>query len=64
MSTHVELAFIKNFEAEVHVQYQQMGAKLRNTVRTKANVIGSTTTFQKVGKGTANTKPVMARFPS
>src|SRR5512134_569716 len=63
MSTHVELSFIKNFEAEVHVQYQQMGAKLRNTVRTKASVVGSTTTFQKVGKGTANTKARHGKVP-
>ena len=63
MSTHVEMSFVKNFEAEVHVQYQQMGAKLRNTVRTKASVIGSTTTFQKVGKGTANTKARHGKVP-
>ncbi len=63
MSTHVELAFVKNFEAEVHVQYQQMGAKLRNSVRTKANIVGSTTTFQKVGKGTANTKARHGKVP-
>jgi Phage capsid protein len=56
MSTSVELSFVKNFEAEVHLQYQQMGSKLRNTVRTKNNVVGATTTFQKVGKGTASTK--------
>lgn len=63
MSTHVELSFIKNFEAEVHVQYQQMGSKLRSTVRTKQNVIGSTTTFQKVGKGTASTKARHGKVP-
>ena len=56
MSTSVERSFVKNFEAEVHLQYQQMGSKLRNTVRTKNNVIGASTTFQKVGKGTASTK--------
>jgi hypothetical protein len=56
MLMQVEQSFIKNFEAEVHIQYQQMGSKLRNTVRSKDNVIGSTTTFQKVGKGTASTK--------
>ena len=56
MSTQVEQSFIANFEAEVHVQYQQMGSKLRNTVRTKDNIVGATTTFQKVGKGIASTK--------
>lgn len=56
MSTSVALSFVKNFEAEVHLQYQQMGSKLRNTVRSKNNVVGASTTFQKVGKGTASTK--------
>jgi hypothetical protein len=63
MSTTVERSFIKNFEAEVHLQYQQMGSKLRNTVRTKNNVIGATTTFQKVGKGTASTKARHGKVP-
>lgn len=56
MSTSIGLSFIKNFEAEVHVQYQQMGSKLRNTVRVKDGIVGASTTFQKVGKGTASTK--------
>jgi hypothetical protein len=63
MSTQVELSFIKNFEAEVHVQYQQMGSKLRNTVRTKNNIIGATTTFQKVGRGVASTKARHGKVP-
>jgi Phage capsid protein len=63
MATSIELSFIKNFEAEVHVQYQQMGSKLRNTVRTKDNVIGASTTFQKVGKGTASTKARHGKVP-
>lgn len=63
MSTHVEQSFIKNFEAEVHIQYQQMGSKLRNTVRTKQNVVGSTTTFQKVGRGVAGTKARHGKVP-
>src|SRR5512132_456361 len=63
MSTSVELSFVKNFEAEVHLQYQQMGSKLRNTVRVKNNVVGATTTFQKVGKGTAATKARHGKVP-
>jgi Phage capsid protein len=63
MSTSVELSFVKNFEAEVHLQYQQMGSKLRNTVRTKNNVVGATTTFQKVGKGTASMKARHGKVP-
>jgi Phage capsid protein len=63
MSTTVDQAFIKQFEAEVHVQYQQMGSKLRNTVRFKDNVVGATTTFQMVGKGTASTKARHGKVP-
>lgn len=63
MSTSVDQAFIKNFEAEVHIQYQQMGSKLRNTVRVKDAVIGATTTFQKVGKGVAATKARHGKVP-
>jgi hypothetical protein len=63
MSIHVEQAFIRNFEAEVHVQYQQMGSKLRNTVRTKNNIVGAFTTFQRVGKGTASTKARHGKVP-
>ena len=55
MSNTVDVAFIKQFESEVHMEYQRMGSKLRNTVRT-TNVTGSTARFQVIGKGTANTK--------
>ncbi|WP_029009198.1 phage capsid protein [Azospirillum halopraeferens] len=56
MATTVAQAFVKQFEREVHEAYQRMGSKLRNTVRTKNNVQGASTIFQKVGKGTAATK--------
>lgn len=56
MSISIDQSFIKQFEAEVHLAFQQMGTKLRSTVRTKNDVKGSSTTFQKVGKGTATTK--------
>lgn len=49
-------SFIKQFEAEVHVAYQQTGSKLKNTVRFKNNIKGKSTTFQKVGKGVASQK--------
>ena len=56
MSANIERTFIKFFEADVHLAYQQRGSKLRNTVRIKNNIKGATTVFQKVGKGTASTK--------
>ncbi|MDV7341769.1 phage capsid protein [Terasakiella sp. A23] len=63
MSTSVENSFIGHYVAEVHLQYQQMGSKLRNTVRTKNNIEGATTTFQKIGKGTASTKGRHGKVP-
>lgn len=51
MSTSIDQAFVKQFESEVHLAYQRMGSKLRNTIRTKDNVKGASTTFQKAGKG-------------
>ena len=56
MSVSVDQVFIKQFEADVHLAYQQMGTKLRSTVRSKSGVIGASITFQKVGRGTASTK--------
>ena len=56
LSTSIDQAFIKQFEEEVHQAYQRMGSKLRNTVRVKNGVRGSSTVFQKVGKGSASTK--------
>ena len=55
MATPIDTAFIKQFETEVHMAYQRMGSKLRNTVRT-ANVTGSTVRFQKIGTAEATTK--------
>lgn len=52
----IDHSFVKQFEAEVHLCFQQTGTKLRSTVRTKNDIKGSSTTFQKVGKGTATTK--------
>lgn len=56
MATTIDQAFVKQFESEVHLAYQRMGSKLRNSVRVKNDVKGATTVFQKVGKGIAATK--------
>ena len=63
MSTSVENSFSRQFEKEVHAAYQRMGSKLRNTVRTKGGVKGASTTFQKVGKGSASTKSRHGKVP-
>lgn len=56
MSTSIDQAFVTQFEREVHEAFQRQGSKLRGTVRLVTGVVGSSTTFQVVGKGTATTK--------
>ena len=56
MASSINNAFITQFEAEVHMAYQRMGSKLKNLVRTVNGVNGNTVKFQKVAKGSANTK--------
>jgi hypothetical protein len=64
MSTSISTAFIKQFEAEVHMAYQRMGSKLRNTIRQVNNVKGSQARFQKVGTGSAVSKSRHAQIPT
>lgn len=56
MVNDISNSFVKGFEADVHLAYQQMGSKLKSTVRSKSKVKGYSTTFQKVGKGIAASK--------
>jgi len=56
VSTSIDQSFVDQFESEVHTAYQRKGSLIRNTVRTKTGIVGQSTTFQKVGKGTASTK--------
>lgn len=63
MSTDINIAFVKQFEREVHEAYQRQGSKLRIAVRTINNVKGSSVVFQKVGKGTASTKSANGMIP-
>lgn len=53
---NIDESFVKQFEREVHEAYQRQGSKLRATVRSRDNVTGSSTTFQKIGLGVATTK--------
>ena len=55
MANTIDTAFIKQFESDVHMAYQRMGSKLRNTVRNN-NVGGNVVRFQKIGSGVATTK--------
>ena len=45
----ISTSFIEEFESGVHMAYQRMGSKLRNTVRT-VNGVKNKTTFQKIWK--------------
>lgn len=63
MSDTIDQSFVDQFESDVHLAYQRMGSKLRNTVRQKNNVRGKSTTMQKIGKGTAGTKSRHGQVP-
>ena len=56
MSTSITTSFVRQYEREVHEVFQRTGAYLLPTVRWKNKVKGSSTTFQKIGKGIATTK--------
>ena len=63
MSVTIDLSFVKQFEREVHEAYQRQGSLLRGTVRTKNSVRGTSTTFQKIGKGAATQKARHGNVP-
>jgi len=63
MSADVSDAFIAKYIAEVHEAYQQKGSKLRNAVRLKTGVQGSTCVFQVAGKGSAGLKTRHGNVP-
>jgi hypothetical protein len=56
MSASIDQAFVKQYQAEVKEAYQRQGSKLRPCVRSKSDVRGASTIFQKVGRGTASSK--------
>ena len=64
MSSSITTAFVKHYQAEVHMAYQRMGSKLRNTVRTQNGVRGSSAVFQVVGNGTAKTRTRNTKLPT
>ena len=56
MSQSIDQAFVRQYEKRVHLVFQRQGAYLKDTVRFRPNVVGSSTTFQKIAAGTATTK--------
>lgn len=63
MSQSIDQAFISQFETEVKLDYQRMGAMFVNMIRRKVNVTGQDTTFQKAGKGRAGKKTRHGKVP-
>lgn len=56
MSTSIDQAFITSYEAKVHEVFQRKGSYLKEAVRDRSGVVGSTASFHKIGKGVATTK--------
>ena len=59
----IDDSFVKQFESEAHMEYQQMGSKLRNTIRTKAGITGESTTFQVIGNVDVGTNSREGKVP-
>lgn len=56
MSTSVSSSFSRQYERDVHHSFQREGSYLLMTVRRQNNIVGKSTTFQRIGKGSATTK--------
>jgi hypothetical protein len=56
MAHDITDAFVKQYEKDVHLAYQRQGSRLRATVRSKTDIRGASTVFQKIGRGTAASK--------
>jgi hypothetical protein len=52
----ISAAFVTQYEAEVHMAYQQGASRLRNAVRVKSGVVGKSDKFTRIGKGSATQK--------
>jgi len=63
MASDIDDSFVKQFESEVHLAYQRMGARMLNTVRRKTGIVGKSTTFQKIGTMNAGTKARNGQVP-
>jgi hypothetical protein len=63
MTQDIDNVFVTQFESEVHMEFQRMGSAMRNTLRTKNNVKGSSTKFPVAGKGTAGAKSRHGQVP-
>lgn len=55
-STSINSSFVRQYESEVHNAYQRNGTIILNMVRRRDGVVGTSTDFPVIGKGTATTK--------
>ena len=56
MATDIDIAFVRDYQRDVHTVFQRQGGYLRPAVRLKSGIVGRSTTFQVIGKGVATTK--------
>lgn len=56
MSTSITASFVTSYEARVKHIWQREGSYLKDSVRMRPGVVGSTAVFNLIGKGTATTK--------
>lgn len=60
MSINIPNVAVKQFEAEVHAEFQATGFRLKNAVRMRNNVVGSQLQFPVSGEGIAQQKALQA----
>ena len=64
MSTSITNSFAKQFEREVHIEFQNKGGYMRPTVRTKTVANANSTTMQVIGSGEAVQKARHGEVPA
>jgi hypothetical protein len=63
MPQNIDTSFVKSYETEVFEAFQRQGSQLRGTVRVKTVKGAMDTTMQKIGKGSAVSKPRGGEIP-
>lgn len=63
MSMTIDNAFVRDYQADIKHAFQRKGTAILNTVRYEPSIVGSSTTFQRIGTGTATTKGRHAVIP-
>ena len=63
MSQSNTAAFIKQFQAELAITFQNKGSRLRGTIRTAEGAEGKSVTFRKMGAGRAKTRDRHGKIP-